>query len=112
LSFCAFVCTGPCEAFGGWNFDAVAEAGLGLACLDVLWRYCRSSDNDMAPLTGCGEWRGESPRGEFVRCVPKVGALCELRAEAPGVVGPFGAVNGPVCVGVIALVVAAMAATE
>jgi hypothetical protein len=42
--------------------------------------------------------------------VPKVGAPCELRAEAPGVVGPLGAAKGPVCVGVIALVVAAMAA--
>jgi hypothetical protein len=64
----------------------------------------------MAPLTGCGEWRGERPRGELVRCVPKVGALCELRAAAPGVVGPFGAANGPECVGVIARVVAAMVA--
>jgi hypothetical protein len=65
----------------------------------------------MAPGTGCGEFRGESPRGELVRCVPKDGAPCEVRAFAPGVVGPFGAAKGPVCVGVIALVVAAMAAS-
>jgi hypothetical protein len=66
----------------------------------------------MAPGTGCGERRGESPPGELVRCVPKDGAPCETRAFAPGVVGPFGAAKGPVCVGVIALVVAAMAAVS
>ena len=44
--------------------------------------------------------------GDFVRCVPKVAPPpWELRA---GVVGPFGAVNGPVGVGVIARVEAAM----
>ena len=83
-------------------------AGWGLACLGVLCRYCRSSDNGMAPVTGWGECRGESPRGELVRCIPKVAPPCELRAVDPGVVGPFGAAKGPVWVGVIALVVAAI----
>lgn len=63
----------------------------------------------MAPGTGWGECLGESPRGELVKWVPNVGAPWELRAALPGVVGPFGAAKGPVWVGVIALVVAAMA---
>jgi hypothetical protein len=25
-----------CDGFGGWRIEAVAEAGLGLACRDVL----------------------------------------------------------------------------
>jgi hypothetical protein len=102
----------PCGAFGGWRLCEAAAAELGLACLEVLCRYWRSSDNDMAPGAGWGECRGESPRGELVRCVPKVAPPCELRAFEPGVVGPLGAANGPVRVGVIALVVAAMGETR
>jgi hypothetical protein len=58
-----------------------------------------------APVSSCGDIRGESPWGDFVRCVPNVAPPWELRA---GVVGPFGAVKGPVGVGVIARVEAAM----
>jgi hypothetical protein len=66
----------------------------------------------MAPGTGWGECRGERPRGELVRCVPNVAPPCELRAFEPGVVGPFGVAKGPVWVGVIALVVAAISEVE
>lgn len=57
-------------------------------------------------MSGWGDGRGERPRGDFVRWVPKVAPPLELRA---GVVGPFGAANGPVGVGVIARVEAAIA---
>jgi hypothetical protein len=43
-----------------------------------------------------------------VRWVPKVAPLWELRAADPGVLGPLWVVNGPVGVGVIARVEAAM----
>ena len=43
-----------------------------------------------------------------MRWVPKVAPPCVLRAVDAGVLGPFGAENGPVCVGVIARVEAAM----
>lgn len=109
LSDAALVGAGNCVEFGGCTFGEVVVAGCGLIWLGVLWRYWRSSDKDMAPGTGWGECRGESPRGELVKCVPKVGAPCELRAPALGVVGPFGTAKGPVCVGVMALVVVAMA---
>lgn len=105
---CALVGAGPCRTLCGCELGAVEAAGFGLACLDVLFRYCRSSDSDIAPGTGWGESRGESPRGELVKCVPKVAPPCEFRAVAPGVVGPFGAAKGPVWVGVMALVVAAI----
>jgi hypothetical protein len=108
LLVCALTDIGACGALGGCRFCVAVAAEFGLACLDVLCRYCRSSDNDMAPGAGCGECRGDSPRGELVRCVPKVAPPCALRAVEPGVVGPLGAAKGPVCVGVMALVVAAM----
>lgn len=109
FSVCTLGGPGACEAFAECASGGVAVAGFGLACLDVLWRYWRSSDNDIAPATGWGECRGERPRGELVKWVPNVGAPCELRPALPGVVGPFGAAKGPVWVGVMALVVAAMA---
>lgn len=87
---------------------SAVTAGLGLVCLDDCSRKRRSSAMAAAPVSGCGESRGDSPRGDLVRCVPKVALLWGLRAAEPGVVGPVGAVNGPVCVGVSARVEAAM----
>lgn len=43
-----------------------------------------------------------------MRCVPNVAPPWELRAAEPGVLGPLGALKGPVGVGVIARVEAAM----
>lgn len=67
------------------------------------------------PVSGCGECLGDRPRGDFVRCAPKVAPEFEFRectlvfaAKEPGVLGLFGAVKGPVWVGVMARVEAAM----
>lgn len=43
-----------------------------------------------------------------MRCVPNVAPPWELRAAEPGVLGPLGALKGPVGVGVIARVEAAI----
>ena len=59
-------------------------------------------------MRGWGDSWGDRPRGDFVRCVPNVAPLCELRAAEPGVLGPAGALKGLVGVGVSARVVAAM----
>lgn len=52
FSVCVFVGPGACEAFAGCAWGGVTAARLGLACRDVLWRYWRSSESDMAPATG------------------------------------------------------------
>lgn len=59
-------------------------------------------------MSGAGESRGERPRGDLVRWVPKVAPPWAFRAVEPGVVGRFGGAKGPVWVGVIARVDAAM----
>jgi hypothetical protein len=60
-------------------------------------------------VRGAGDSLGDSPRGDLTRCVPNVAPLLLLLREAePGVLGLFGAENGPLSVGVIARVVAAM----
>lgn len=97
----------------GWLLFAVrlcsaATAGLGVVCLAVWSRYRRSSAMAAAPVSGAGESRGERPRGDLVRWVPKVAPPWALRAVEPGVVGLFGGAKGPVCVGVMARVDAAM----
>lgn len=76
-------------------------------CLDDCSRNRRSSARAAAPVNGWGDSLGDSPRGDFVRCVPNV-APPELRAVGPGVDGALGALKGPLCVGVIARVVADM----
>lgn len=58
-------------------------------------------------MSGCGERLGERPRGDFVRWVPKVAPACEL-----GVADLFGTGKGPVWVGVMARVDAAMGYSE
>jgi hypothetical protein len=83
-------------------------AGLGLVCRDGGSRKRRSSARAAAPVSAWGESWGDRPRGDFVRWVPKVAPPCELRAAEPGVLGPFGALNGFVGVGVSARVEAAM----
>ena len=82
--------------------------GLGEAPRDDCSRRRRSSATPDAAVGGCGECLGERPCGDFVRWVPKLAALCEGRVVEPGVLGPFGAENGPVWVGVMARVEAAM----
>jgi hypothetical protein len=54
-------------------------------------------------VSGWGERLGERPRGDFVRWVPKLAAACVL-----GVTDLFGTGKGPVWVGVMARVDAAM----
>ena len=54
-------------------------------------------------MSGWGERLGERPRGDLVRWVPNVAPACEL-----GVLALLGAGKGPVCVGVMARVDAAM----
>ena len=59
-------------------------------------------------MRGAGDNLGDNPRGDLTRCVPNVAPLLLLREAEPGVLGLFGAENGPFSVGVIARVVAAM----
>lgn len=82
-----------------------ASAGFGLICREMSCCRRRSSSSAAAPVSGWGECRGESPRGDLVRWEPKVALVCEF---CEGVFARLGAGKGPECVGVMARVEAAM----
>jgi len=82
-----------CGACGERELCGAPPVAFGVGPLDPLSMYLRSSFSEAIPATGCGEWRGDRPRGELVRWVPNV---APFRAVDPGVVGRLGAVKGPV----------------
>jgi hypothetical protein len=104
--------------------DITAVAGFGLVCLPSLSAFCslkrRSSSSAAAPVKGRGEKRGEralcglgdaEARRAAAVAAAAMGASefdCDEGAREFEVSGATDVVNGPLCVGVKARVVAAM----